>query len=127
MLSELVVYYNARVLTETAAVAITDAGVETDQGETVAADTIVIATGTKPEASLYDGLVGSGVEIYEIGDATGARTNAEGYAYLYYDLYDEKHLPSSLHSIEMWPSIPGGHVSNEEIIPKERSVWQFEL
>ena len=77
MLSELVVYYKATVLTETAAVAITDAGVETDKGETLAADTVVIATGTKTAPSLFDELQGCGFEVYQIGDATGARNTIQ--------------------------------------------------
>ena len=58
----------------------TEAGVQVSQDgivTTLPADTVIIATGTVPSPSLYEGLVGSGVEIYVIGDATGARNTIQ--------------------------------------------------
>ena len=44
------------------------------QRQTIPADTIVIATGSKPDKGLYDALQGSSVELYLIGDAVQPRS-----------------------------------------------------
>lgn len=80
MLNELLVYHGAKIMTSTDAVGISADGVQVDNGgmiSTVNADTVVIATGTQAAPSLYDELVGCGVELYVIGDATGKRNTIQ--------------------------------------------------
>ncbi len=44
------------------------------QRQTIPADTVVIATGSKPDKKLYEALQGSSVELYLIGDAVQPRS-----------------------------------------------------
>jgi 2,4-dienoyl-CoA reductase (NADPH2) len=44
------------------------------QGQIIPTDTIVIATGSKPDRGLYDALQGNAVELYLIGDAVQPRS-----------------------------------------------------
>lgn len=77
MLGELLTYTGVDVRTNTKAVEITDKGVKVECGGEqafVEADSVVIATGAKPAATLYSELVGSGMELYELGDCTGVGT-----------------------------------------------------
>jgi 2,4-dienoyl-CoA reductase (NADPH2) len=72
--------HDVAVLTKATARRITDKGViyEHDGKEALAeADTVVIATGSKPETGLYDALQGVLAEVYRIGDCVKARTACE--------------------------------------------------
>lgn len=72
--------HDVKVITKATARRITDRGViyEHDGKEELAeADTVVIATGSKPETSLYDALQGALPEVYRIGDCVKARTACE--------------------------------------------------
>jgi 2,4-dienoyl-CoA reductase (NADPH2) len=72
--------HNVKVVTKATARRITEAGVvyEHDgQEELAEADTVVIATGSKPETGLYDALQGTLPEVYRIGDCVKARTACE--------------------------------------------------
>ena len=63
---------HVELLTSTKIAAVTDDGavVENAEGErkTLEADTVILAMGLKPNASLAAELQGEGVEVYEIGD-----------------------------------------------------------
>lgn len=86
MLTELLPYTGVSVKTGTKAVAVTDEGVVIDcGGETsvIKADTVVVATGAKPSSTLYDELVGCGIELFEIGDCTGVGTIQKATAQAY--------------------------------------------
>ncbi len=72
--------HDVKVITKATARRITEAGVvyEHDGKEELAeADTVVIATGSKPETGLYDALQGALPEVYRIGDCVKARTACE--------------------------------------------------
>jgi 2,4-dienoyl-CoA reductase (NADPH2) len=72
--------HDVKVVTKATARRITEAGVvyERDGKEELAeADTVVIATGSKPETGLYDALHGALPEVYRIGDCVKARTACE--------------------------------------------------
>ncbi len=72
--------HDVKVVTKATARRITEAGVvyERDGKEELAeADTVVIATGSKPETGLYDALHGVLPEVYRIGDCVKARTACE--------------------------------------------------
>lgn len=73
MLKDLLAYFNVETLTGTEATAVSESAVETASGDSVKADSVVVAAGTKPVSSLYDEIKGCGAEIYEIGDMTGER------------------------------------------------------
>jgi 2,4-dienoyl-CoA reductase-like NADH-dependent reductase (Old Yellow Enzyme family)/thioredoxin reductase len=72
--------HDVKVVTKATARLITEKGVvyEHDGKEELAeADTVVIATGSKPETGLYDALQGALPEVYRIGDCVKARTACE--------------------------------------------------
>jgi NADH dehydrogenase FAD-containing subunit len=72
--------HDVKVVTKAIARRITERGViyERDGQEQLAeADTVVIATGSKPETALYDALQGALPEVYRIGDCVKARTACE--------------------------------------------------
>jgi 2,4-dienoyl-CoA reductase (NADPH2) len=72
--------HDVKVVTKATARRITEAGVvyEREGKEELAeADTVVIATGSKPETGLYDALQGALPEVYRIGDCVKARTACE--------------------------------------------------
>jgi len=72
--------HDVKVITKATARRITEAGVvyERDGKEELAeADTVAIATGSKPETDLYDALHGALPEVYRIGDCVKARTACE--------------------------------------------------
>jgi 2,4-dienoyl-CoA reductase (NADPH2) len=72
--------HDVKVVTKATARRITERGViyEHDGQEQLAeADTVVIATGSKPETGLYDVLQGALPEVYRIGDCVKARTACE--------------------------------------------------
>lgn len=87
MLNELLDYHHVQILRGTRAVGVSDQSitVETDgRRESLAVDSIVVATGVTPAPSLYDELKGSGLELYEVGDITGSlntiqTTSAQAY------------------------------------------------
>ena len=53
--------------------AVTEEGVVVN-GQTIPADSVVLAVGFRPRTSLAQGLYGSGMEIYQVGD--GARVGS---------------------------------------------------
>ena len=72
--------HDVKVVTKATARRITEKGViyEHDgQEELAGADTVVIATGSKPETELYDALQGELPEVYRVGDCVKARTACE--------------------------------------------------
>ena len=72
--------HDVKVITKATAHRITETGViyEHDGKEELAeAETIVIATGSKSEASLYDAIYGALPEVYRIGDCVKPRTCCE--------------------------------------------------
>ncbi len=72
--------HDVKVVTKAKASRITNKGVvyEHDGKEELAeADTVVIATGSKPETGLFDALQGTIPELYRIGDCVKARTACE--------------------------------------------------
>lgn len=72
--------HDVKVVTKAVARRITEEGVVYEREgkeEMVEADTVVIATGAKPEKGLYDALFASLPEVYQIGDCVKARTACE--------------------------------------------------
>ncbi len=72
--------HNVEVITQATAKRISPAGViyQRDGKEELAeADTVVIATGSKPEGAIYDAVQGLAAEVYRIGDCFEARTACE--------------------------------------------------
>ena len=69
-----------RVITETTAVGVTPEGLEIDRRGSIdllAADSIVIAAGSRPENALADKLKGSVPEVLVVGDAKMPRNALE--------------------------------------------------
>jgi 2-enoate reductase len=69
MLLELLAQMKVPVLTDAAAAKITPAGIETADGEELAADSLVFATGYRAENSLYNALATRLPRIHLVGDA----------------------------------------------------------
>jgi len=72
--------HDVKVITKATARRITEKGVvygREGKEELAEADTVVIATGSKPETGLYDALQGTLPEVYRIGDCVKARTACE--------------------------------------------------
>ncbi len=72
--------HDVKVVTKATARRITEKGVVYEhegKEELAEADTVVIATGSKPETSVYDALQGALPEVYRIGDCVKARTACE--------------------------------------------------
>lgn len=73
MLHDLLDYNKVNIMTGHKIVAVTDAGalvenVETGEQILLEADNVVFAIGLKPKASMVKELMGSGIEVHEIGD-----------------------------------------------------------
>ncbi len=73
MLRDLLAYNHVTLKTGHKIVAVTDEGalvenVQTGEQEVLAADNVVFAIGLKPKASMVKDLMGSGIEVYEVGD-----------------------------------------------------------
>jgi len=72
--------HDVKVITKATARRITEKGVVYEHDgkeESIDADTVVIATGSKPETGVYDALQGALLEVYRIGDCVKARTACE--------------------------------------------------
>ena len=78
MITDLFEDKKVKVLTGTKLLEVTDDGaiVEKQDGtkETLVADTVISALGFKPTPNIKGELVGLGVSVCEVGDATGAGT-----------------------------------------------------
>ncbi|MBR5534209.1 MAG: FAD-dependent oxidoreductase, partial [Ruminiclostridium sp.] len=69
MLRDLLAEGKVNVMTSSPLEAVTEDGVVVN-GKTIPADSVVLAVGFKPRASLASGLYGAGMEIYQVGDGT---------------------------------------------------------
>lgn len=72
--------HNVEVITNATAERITESGVlykQDGEEKLAAADTVVIATGTKPETELFEILQGLVPEVYRVGDCISPRTASE--------------------------------------------------
>jgi 2-enoate reductase len=76
MLLDLLTYHKVNMLPATRVEAITDEGVETLNGRrpgVIKADSVVLASGLKPDEALYRSLSGKVTLLYAAGDCTQAR------------------------------------------------------
>jgi len=72
--------HDVEIITKATAERITDSGVEYSQDreqKTAPADTVVIATGSRPETELFEMLEAAVPEVYRVGDCVSVRTALE--------------------------------------------------